>query len=345
MPPDLPPEGFIPPRPGYGGKAALLGGLFARDGRSMLNLLTERAYSVRMGVGRIASKALFLVNAPETVREVMVDRVAAFPKHHYLAEILQPLIGISLFNANGAAWQQQRRLVDQAFAQAGLRRAFPLIAGGGERPPRAPARARSQPAVGCRSGDVPCHRRHHLPHHPVDAAGRGAGPCDLHIVSRLPGERPADHGPERAAPADLAAPRALPAPGGPPIAFYLREAGAADCLRGKPVAGGDMVAVSPWLVHRHHDFWERPDEFDPQRFNTECGRASARASYLPFGLGPRACPGAAFATQESVLIMAQVVRRFRIEPMPGHVPRPTARLTLRSANGVLLRLVPREPGP
>lgn len=131
----------------------------------------------------------------------------------------------------------------------------------------------------------------------------------------------------------------------PPIAFYLREAGAADCLRGKPVAAGDMVSVSPWLVHRHRDFWERPDEFDPGRFNTECGRASARASYLPFGLGPRACPGAAFANQESVLILAQVVRHFRMEPMPGHVPRPTARLTLRSANGVLLRLVSREPGP
>ncbi|MBC7470855.1 MAG: cytochrome P450 [Ramlibacter sp.] len=465
MPSDQPREGFIPPRPGYGSKAALLGGLFARDGRSMLNLLTERAYSVRMGVGRIASKALFLVNAPETVREVMVDRVAAFPKHHYLAEILQPLIGISLFNANGAAWQQQRRLVDQAFAQAGLRRAFPLMqAAVGDLLWRLGARDRSQPwdaeaamchvtadiifrtilstpldaaqahaiytsfrgyqenaqrIMGLSVLRVPtwlhrarCLRQGQairasfsgLIHERFRAIARGESglPDDMLAAliqardpqtgARLTVDEVVDQvgtlflaGHETSASTlawslyllacqpqlqealrseiELLWQGREPEFGDtrhlarthdvfretlrlyPPIAFYLREAGAADCLRGKPVAAGDMVSVSPWLVHRHRDFWERPDEFDPGRFNTECGRASARASYLPFGLGPRACHGAAFATQESVLILAQVVRHFRIEPMPGHVPRPTARLTLRSANGVLLRLVPREPGP
>lgn len=94
---------FIPPRPDtLKSKAALLGGLFVRDGRSMLSLLTERAYTVQMGVTRLARKALFLVNAPETVHEVMVDRVDTFPKHNYLVDILEPLIGISIFNANGA---------------------------------------------------------------------------------------------------------------------------------------------------------------------------------------------------------------------------------------------------
>jgi cytochrome P450 len=125
----------------------------------------------------------------------------------------------------------------------------------------------------------------------------------------------------------------------PPIAFYLREAAqAGGCLRDKPVAQGDMVAVSPWIVHRHEGLWERPDEFDPGRFCTEAGRASAKAAYLPFGMGPRACPGAAFATQESLLIIAQIVRRYRIEVGPGVEPRPVARLTLRALGGVTLRL-------
>ena len=118
---------FIPPRPGTRSKAALLGGLFARDGRSMLNLLTDGAYRVQMGVAKVARQRIFMVNAPETVREVLSERTAAFPKHAFIADILQPLIGISLFNANGAAWAQQRRLVDQSFVQASLRRAFPLM--------------------------------------------------------------------------------------------------------------------------------------------------------------------------------------------------------------------------
>lgn len=84
-----------------------------------------------------------------------------------------------------------------------------------------------------------------------------------------------------------------------------------------------MVAVSPWIVHRHEGLWERPDEFDPARFCSEAGLASAKQAYLPFGLGPRACPGAAFATQESLLILAQLVRRYRIEPAPGPAPMPS----------------------
>lgn len=117
----------LPPKPPARGRAALLGGLFSRDGRSMLNLLTERAYTVQMGVTQVARKRLFMVNAPETVREVLGERVAEFPKHDYIADILKPLIGISLFNANGETWARQRRLVDQSFAKAGLRHAFPLM--------------------------------------------------------------------------------------------------------------------------------------------------------------------------------------------------------------------------
>jgi cytochrome P450 len=128
----------------------------------------------------------------------------------------------------------------------------------------------------------------------------------------------------------------------PPIAFYLREAAhGGGCLRDKPVAQGDMVAVSPWIVHRHEGLWERPDEFDPGRFCTEAGQASARVAYLPFGMGPRACPGAAFATQESLLILAQIVRRYRLETVQGEEPRPVARLTLRAQGGIALRLLRR----
>ena len=47
------------------------------------------------------------------------------------------------------------------------------------------------------------------------------------------------------------------------------------------------------------------------------------------------------AQQEAVLILATIVRRYSVEPVEGHVPKPVGRLTVRSENGMPLRLVRR----
>ena len=58
--------------------------------------------------------------------------------------------------------------------------------------------------------------------------------------------------------------------------------------------------------------------------------------------GPRVCLGASFAMQEGMLILAYLARHFRFEPVEGHTPRPIARLTLRSENGVRLQVFRRK---
>jgi cytochrome P450 len=122
----------------------------------------------------------------------------------------------------------------------------------------------------------------------------------------------------------------------PPVPFVGRDATRDERMKTRDVKEGAVVFIAPWLMHRHQVLWERPDEFDPDRFGTEAGRESLRCAYLPFSMGPRVCPGAAFALQEATLVLAELVRRFRISPTPGHSPDPIARLTLRSANGVPL---------
>ena len=67
-----------------------------------------------------------------------------------------------------------------------------------------------------------------------------------------------------------------------------------------------------------------------------------RSAYVPFSAGPRVCLGASFAMQEGMLILAYLARHFRFEPVEGHTPRPIARLTLRSENGVRLKVFRRE---
>jgi cytochrome P450 len=127
----------------------------------------------------------------------------------------------------------------------------------------------------------------------------------------------------------------------PPVGFFARGVAATDTMRDKTLKAGDSVVIAPWLIHRHRGLWERPDEFDPDRFTQNTGRASARDAYLPFSSGPRVCIGAAFAHQEAALILANLVRCYRISPLAQHTPEPVGRLTIRSANGVYIQLSPR----
>lgn len=136
----------------------------------------------------------------------------------------------------------------------------------------------------------------------------------------------------------------------PPVGFLtFRKSTGGQKLHKIQVPDGSPVVISPWLVHRHRDLWERPNEFDPDRFDG--GLDQVPCAYIPFGQGPRICIGAAFAMQEAMLILASLTRRYRFEPGPGPDPEPTSRLTIRSLNGISLRvwkrpeLPPGEPAP
>ena len=128
----------------------------------------------------------------------------------------------------------------------------------------------------------------------------------------------------------------------PPVSFFIREAVADDELAGSRCPMRSLVALSPWVIQRHAHHWRDPHGFCPERFLAETAtaqdRLGAKEAFLPFGLGPRKCPGAAFALQEALLVLAEVVRRYELLPEPGHQPELVARLTLRSRNGVRVRL-------
>jgi cytochrome P450 len=130
----------------------------------------------------------------------------------------------------------------------------------------------------------------------------------------------------------------------PPIAFLPRDAACPVQMRGKKIAKGAFVSVSPWLMHRHRRYWKTPDEFDPDRFDRDESKESLRSCYFPFSKGPRVCIGASFAQQEAILIIASLARRFEFDPVPGFEPKPIGRLTVRSENGILLRVGKRAAG-
>jgi cytochrome P450 len=98
----------------------------------------------------------------------------------------------------------------------------------------------------------------------------------------------------------------------PPAHTISRTPRADDELCNKRILRGSVVLISPWVLHRHRQLWERPDVFDPERFAPERAAARPRFSYLPFGAGPRICIGAAFAMAEAMLILATIAQRYSL---------------------------------
>ena len=124
----------------------------------------------------------------------------------------------------------------------------------------------------------------------------------------------------------------------PPVPMMVRENTCPEVFRSRKINPGAQVVLSPWHQHRHERLWANPDGFDPDRWQTPEGRASARQAFMPFSAGPRVCTGAGFAMIEGPLLLAMLLRRFRFERVAQHDPVPVAHLTVRAKDGILLQV-------
>jgi len=129
----------------------------------------------------------------------------------------------------------------------------------------------------------------------------------------------------------------------PPVPMMIRETLQPECFREREIKVGSQIVLSPWHTHRHERLWDRPDVFDPDRWKTDETRACARKAYMPFSSGQRVCTGAGFAMIEGVLMLAMIMRAFKLEPC-GKAPVPVAHLTVRSKDGIHLKLTKRGVG-
>lgn len=98
----------------------------------------------------------------------------------------------------------------------------------------------------------------------------------------------------------------------PPIWLLARKV-AEDCeLGGHPLRRGQFVMFSPYVVQRDPRYFERPDEFLPNRWMTDELAELPRHAYVPFGGGPRSCVGYKLALTDLVLLTAMMERRFTL---------------------------------
>ena len=108
------------------------------------------------------------------------------------------------------------------------------------------------------------------------------------------------------------------------------------------IPAGSLVVMSQWLVHRDARFFPEPLAFDPGRWLPEANASRPKLAYFPFGAGPRACIGEAFAWMESTLLLATLAARWRLRPASAEAVGIEARITLCPKGCVLMHPQPRS---
>ncbi|MGN9775808.1 cytochrome P450 [Micromonospora sp. H33] len=125
-----------------------------------------------------------------------------------------------------------------------------------------------------------------------------------------------------------------------PIGWLIpRRAVADDVIDGVRVEAGATVVASPLITQRMSAFWDRPDEFDPERFRPERVRARHRYAHFPFGGGPHQCLGMHLFYLEAQLIVATMLSRYRFRMRSRGVPGLRLAAALRPQERVKLTLV------
>lgn len=124
----------------------------------------------------------------------------------------------------------------------------------------------------------------------------------------------------------------------PPAWLQGRQASGDDEIAGFHIPAGSFVIMNQFGVHRHPDFWENPNEFDPDRFLPERSKNRPRFAYNPFGGGPRQCIGNDLALMETQIVLAMASQRYAVRMVPGHPVELEPEVTLKPRYGLKVNL-------
>ncbi|MCB0476685.1 MAG: cytochrome P450 [Crocinitomicaceae bacterium] len=124
----------------------------------------------------------------------------------------------------------------------------------------------------------------------------------------------------------------------PAAPFYVRDAIEEDVIDGFKIPKGAAVMLSPYFTHRHPDFWENPDEFNPDRWAPELEKERHRYCYHPFATGKRICIGNNFSLLESQILIAVLAKKFDPKLRSGYEPEWEMQGTLGTKEGFPMRI-------
>jgi len=123
----------------------------------------------------------------------------------------------------------------------------------------------------------------------------------------------------------------------PPVYFFSREVGEPVEVAGYLMRPGSQVFLFPYLTQRDPRWFPDPEAFEPRRFEPDRESQRPALAWFPFGAGPRACIGRAFALMEGTLILATLLQTYRLTIAPEQQePIPEWQLSLHPKGGIRL---------
>ncbi|KAI7815569.1 cytochrome p450 [Rhyzopertha dominica] len=98
----------------------------------------------------------------------------------------------------------------------------------------------------------------------------------------------------------------------PVVPLYARQNPYDVKLKSYTVPANTLVLINNFTMYRHEKYWSDPLSFHPERFSPENTTNRKKNGYAPFAIGQRMCPGSKYAVTEAVIILANVIRDYKI---------------------------------
>jgi pentalenene oxygenase len=115
----------------------------------------------------------------------------------------------------------------------------------------------------------------------------------------------------------------------PPAWLFTRTTNSDTRLGNHLVPAGTTLAYSAYIIGHLSSLYEDPEDFNPDRWSADAPHTPPRHAFVAFGGGARKCIGDEFGMIEAVLVLASIMKRWRVHPQPGDGHHPEVRVILR----------------
>jgi len=101
------------------------------------------------------------------------------------------------------------------------------------------------------------------------------------------------------------------------LGFILARSCTKDCIiKGVKIQEGIMAVIPAYSIHHDPSIYPDPEKFDPERFSAAAKQSRDPYTYMPFGHGPHNCIGMRFVQVEMKLLLARMLKKYRLEAAP-----------------------------